>query len=182
MEQAQNSPSGSRRSEDIALDLLKFVSSVAGVGRSTTPVDRLHRANRARSRKTRSPNSSSFTPAACAPLRVRSNRRLVSPHSSSPNSLAQPRLRVAVFGAGAFGRNHLRVYRELEKAGHPVILAAVIDSDASHARRAADEWQIPAYTSVEEFAAAGEQVDAASVCVPTSAHFRVASNLAGEGN
>jgi hypothetical protein len=37
MEQAQNSPSGSRRSEDIALDLLKFVSSVAGVGRSTTP-------------------------------------------------------------------------------------------------------------------------------------------------
>jgi hypothetical protein len=34
MEQAQNSLSGSRRSEDIALDLLKFVSSVAGVGRS----------------------------------------------------------------------------------------------------------------------------------------------------
>jgi hypothetical protein len=34
MEQAPNSPSGSRRSEDIALDLLKFVSSVAGVGRS----------------------------------------------------------------------------------------------------------------------------------------------------
>ncbi len=35
MEQAPNSPSGNRRSEDIALDLLKFVSSVAGVGRST---------------------------------------------------------------------------------------------------------------------------------------------------
>jgi hypothetical protein len=37
MEQAQNSPSGTRRSEDIALDLLKFVSSVAGVGRATAP-------------------------------------------------------------------------------------------------------------------------------------------------
>ena len=37
MEQAQNSPSGTRRSEDIALDLLKFVSSVAGVGRSAAP-------------------------------------------------------------------------------------------------------------------------------------------------
>ncbi|AXC13599.1 hypothetical protein ACPOL_4324 [Acidisarcina polymorpha] len=37
MEQAQNSPSGLRRSEDIALDLLKFVASVAGVGRTTTP-------------------------------------------------------------------------------------------------------------------------------------------------
>ncbi len=36
MEQAPNSPSGTRRSEDIALDLLKFVSSVAGVGRATT--------------------------------------------------------------------------------------------------------------------------------------------------
>jgi hypothetical protein len=34
MEQAQNSPSGSRRNEDIALDLLKFVSSVAGIGRT----------------------------------------------------------------------------------------------------------------------------------------------------
>jgi hypothetical protein len=36
MEQAPNSPSGNRRSEDIALDLLKFVASVAGVGRATT--------------------------------------------------------------------------------------------------------------------------------------------------
>ena len=88
---------------------------------------------------------------------------------------------MAVFGAGAFGRNHLRVYRELENAGHPVSLTAVIDSDASHASRAADEWQIPAYTSVEEFAAAGKQVDAASVCVPTSAHFSVASSLLEKG-
>jgi hypothetical protein len=36
MEQAQNSPSGTRRSEDIALDLLKFVASVAGIGRTST--------------------------------------------------------------------------------------------------------------------------------------------------
>lgn len=35
MEQPQNSPSGVRRSEDIALDLLKFVASVAQVGRPT---------------------------------------------------------------------------------------------------------------------------------------------------
>lgn len=37
MEQAQNSPSGLRRSEDIALDLLKFVASVAQIGRAATP-------------------------------------------------------------------------------------------------------------------------------------------------
>lgn len=35
MEQPQNSPGGLRSSEDIALDLLKFVASVAGVGRAT---------------------------------------------------------------------------------------------------------------------------------------------------
>jgi hypothetical protein len=34
---AGNLPAGSRRSEDIALDLLKFVAAVAGVGRTTTP-------------------------------------------------------------------------------------------------------------------------------------------------
>ena len=101
---------------------------------------------------------------------------------SSPSPFfQQPRLRVAVFGAGAFGRNHLRVYRELETAGHPVTLAAVIDADPAHAGRAAEEWQIPAYSSVGEFLATGSQVDAASICVPTSAHFSVASKLLEKG-
>jgi predicted dehydrogenase len=86
-----------------------------------------------------------------------------------------------VIGAGAFGRNHLRVYRELEAAGHPVTLAAVVDDDATHAGRAAEEWKIPAYPSVDEFLAAGPKVDAASVCVPTSAHFSVASKLLQKG-
>ncbi len=100
---------------------------------------------------------------------------------SSTDSFAQPKLSVAVFGAGAFGRNHLRVYRELERAGYPVVLAAVIDADPSLADRGAKEWQIPAYTSVEDFAAAGQTIDAASVCVPTSAHFSVASALLEKG-
>ncbi len=33
MEQAVTTPNGSRRNEDIALDLLKFVATTAGVGR-----------------------------------------------------------------------------------------------------------------------------------------------------
>jgi hypothetical protein len=37
MEQASNSISGARRNEDIALDLLKFVASTTGVGRTTAP-------------------------------------------------------------------------------------------------------------------------------------------------
>jgi hypothetical protein len=37
MEQAVTAPNGSRRNEDIALDLLKFVAASAGLGRGTTP-------------------------------------------------------------------------------------------------------------------------------------------------
>jgi len=37
--------------------------------------------------------------------------------------------RVAVVGAGAFGRNHLRVYRELQSSTATVQLAAVVDPD-----------------------------------------------------
>jgi hypothetical protein len=37
MEQAVTTPNGSRRNEDIALDLLKFVAASAGLGRGTSP-------------------------------------------------------------------------------------------------------------------------------------------------
>ena len=37
MEQAPNSAAGSRRNEDIALDLLKFVAGTAGVGKPLAP-------------------------------------------------------------------------------------------------------------------------------------------------
>ena len=88
MEQAQNSPGGNRRSEDIALDLLKFVASVAGVGRTTTTSTGFT-APSAPSRKTSSPNCSSSTPAACMRSRAR--------HKTGLSS--QKKLRVAVFGA-----------------------------------------------------------------------------------
>ena len=99
------------------------------------------------------------------------------------NAISSPQrnLRVAVFGAGAFGRNHLRVYRELEHAGEAVTLAAVVDSNPSLAARAANEWQVPAYSSVEEFLAAQIRVDAASVCVPTSAHSALSFALLNAG-
>jgi predicted dehydrogenase len=86
-------------------------------------------------------------------------------------------VRIAVLGAGAFGRNHLRVYRELEQSGAAVALAAVVDADPELAARAGEEWGIAAYCSVDELTAANLAVDAASVCVPTSAHFLVASAL-----
>jgi len=92
---------------------------------------------------------------------------------------AERNLRVAVVGAGAFGRNHLRVYRELQNAGLPVALAAVVESNPRLAAAAAEEWGVPAFHSANELAE--HQIDAASVCVPTSAHFDVALPLLRQG-
>jgi predicted dehydrogenase len=100
----------------------------------------------------------------------------------TPTPSTEENLRVAVFGAGAFGRNHLRVYRELERAGHTVTLAAVIDANPALAAQAGEEWRIPAFGSAADFAANGPAIDAASVCVPTSAHFAVAAPLLEQGS
>lgn len=92
---------------------------------------------------------------------------------------------VAVCGAGAFGRNHLRVYRELEQDGE-VALAAIIETDPVRAAALQQEFRIPVYTSVEAALAARSRnevcIDAASVCVPTSAHFAVAAPLLSAGS
>ncbi len=94
--------------------------------------------------------------------------------------MASP-LRVAVVGAGAFGRNHLRVYRELELAGEPVELVAVVDPNATATAEAAIKYGVPGFISIETMLAAGTKPDAASVCVPTVHHATVASALLNAG-
>jgi predicted dehydrogenase len=81
------------------------------------------------------------------------------------------RLRVAVVGAGAFGRNHLRVLRELEA----VELAGVADIDPARAEAAAAEYACPVLREVRGAA------DAAVVSVPTTAHAAVALPLLEAG-
>lgn len=88
--------------------------------------------------------------------------------------------RVGVLGAGAFGRNHLRVYRELERAGYPVALAAVIEIDPATRARAVADFGIPGFATVAEALAAGP-LAAASVCVPTRHHAAVAAPLLSAG-
>ena len=90
-------------------------------------------------------------------------------------------LRIAVAGAGAFGRNHLRVYRELESAGEGVALVAAVEPDPARAREAASQYQIPVFPSVEELLAADLNLDAASVAVPTVHHHAVATLLLDAG-
>ena len=89
-------------------------------------------------------------------------------------------LRVAVIGAGAFGRNHLRVYKELELAGEAVQLVAVVDRDARVAQEVAAKFAIPAFESIEACLSA-TKLDAASVCVPTVHHLAAAAPLLAAG-
>lgn len=90
-------------------------------------------------------------------------------------------LRVAVAGAGAFGRNHLRVLRELETAGQGVMLAAAVEPDGGRAAEAAAHYGIPVFGSVDELLAADLKLDAACVAVPTVHHHAVAAALLEAG-
>jgi predicted dehydrogenase len=90
-------------------------------------------------------------------------------------------LRVAVGGAGAFGRNHLRVLRELETAGEGVALVAAVDPDAARTEEATKQYGIPVFATIEELLKADLKLDAACVAVPTVKHHEVAAALLGAG-
>ena len=83
-------------------------------------------------------------------------------------------------GAGAFGRNHLRVYREMEQAGAPVELAAVVDPNEAARAAAMAKYAIPGFASIDECLAACKP-DAASLCVPTVHHAQCARTLLASG-
>lgn len=93
-----------------------------------------------------------------------------------------PPLRVAVIGAGAFGRNHLRVYRELE-AAHPdsIQLSALVEPNAGRRGQSAALYNIPAFASLDDLLAADLALNAVSVCVPTLHHAAVAEHLLRAG-
>ena len=88
---------------------------------------------------------------------------------------------MAVAGAGAFGRNHLRVLRELESAGQGVSLVAAVEPDAARAAEAASGYGIPVFASIEQLLAADLKLDAAIVAVPTVRHHAVAAALLNAG-
>ncbi|WP_047491457.1 Gfo/Idh/MocA family protein [Terriglobus sp. TAA 43] len=88
---------------------------------------------------------------------------------------------IAVIGAGAFGRNHLRVYRALEQAGAGIRLAACADPSESARAAVAAEYGIPVFASVDDLLAAGLGIAAASVCTPTVHHASAAIALLEAG-
>jgi predicted dehydrogenase len=95
--------------------------------------------------------------------------------------MGAPALHVAVAGAGSFGKNHLRVYRELEAAGEGVALVAVLEPNPERAAETTAKYGIPAFASASELLAADLKLDAATVAVPTVYHHAVASELLAGG-
>jgi predicted dehydrogenase len=81
-------------------------------------------------------------------------------------------------GVGAFGRNHARVYHELQQQDHKVELAAVVDSDETQAQAIARQFGCKAFTNFQELRG---RVQAASVAVPTIHHLAVAAGLMAAG-
>lgn len=98
-------------------------------------------------------------------------------------------IHVAVIGVGSFGRNHARVYHQLQQswsAGDTrVELTAIVDADLERARTVAAEFGAQAFTSVDDLLRAKKQgtvkLDAASVAVPTVAHLAAAAPLMEAG-
>ena len=88
--------------------------------------------------------------------------------------------KVAVIGAGTFGKNHVRAYYELQNEDFPVELIAVVDSDLARATEHAGKYSVPAYSSVEELLHKSKP-DAATVAVPTVHHADVARQLMEAG-
>ena len=84
------------------------------------------------------------------------------------------KLRAAVIGAGAFGRNHARVISRLPD----VELAAVVDTDRAKAEQLAEAYGSSAFASCQEIL---DRFDAAVIATPTITHEVVATALLEAG-
>ena len=84
------------------------------------------------------------------------------------------RTRIAVIGAGAFGRNHVRVVKQCARAE----LTGILDTDKTRSSTIASEFGCCAFSSPAELTG---KIDAAIVAVPTSAHAEVGCQLLDQG-
>src|SRR5579862_9417378 len=84
------------------------------------------------------------------------------------------KIRVAVIGAGVFGRHHMRVL----SASLNATLVGVVDSDPERAAQAAAEHNCLTFATLGELQ---DNVDAAIVAAPTSLHADVGCELLASG-
>ena len=85
-----------------------------------------------------------------------------------------PNLRVAVVGAGSFGKNHVRVIHNSPHAE----LAGVLDSDPARAAEVASPFNAKVFHSLDELAS---MADAAIIATPTLDHSSLGCKLMEAG-
>jgi predicted dehydrogenase len=83
-------------------------------------------------------------------------------------------LRVALIGAGSFGRNHARAISEIPH----VVLTGILDVDAERAQALASQYGVLALNSLDEVVSRSE---CAIVATPTVTHEDVAARLLASG-
>jgi predicted dehydrogenase len=88
--------------------------------------------------------------------------------------LTEKNIKVAVAGVGDFGRNHVRVWKELEG----VELVGVLDANAERAQKVAEEFATVVLKDFDDLAARAQAV---SLAVPTAEHARIGCELLERG-
>jgi len=85
-------------------------------------------------------------------------------------------LKAAVIGVGSMGKNHARVYNELDN----VELVAVSDIDKALSDKVASKYKVNSYIDYNELLEK-EKPDLVSIVVPTSLHHKVALDVINHG-
>jgi predicted dehydrogenase len=86
-------------------------------------------------------------------------------------------LKIAVIGTGSLGKEHVRIYAEMARAGF-VELAGIYDTVPETAQKIAAKHGVRAFATVAEAATAS---DALSLVTPTVTHFDLAKILLQQG-
>jgi len=85
-------------------------------------------------------------------------------------------LKAAVVGVGSMGQHHARVYQEMNN----VELTCVVDQELTTAARVAGRFNVPCFTDVAQMLDQSRP-DLVSLAVPTSLHFKIATQLIERG-
>jgi UDP-N-acetylglucosamine 3-dehydrogenase len=86
------------------------------------------------------------------------------------------KVNVGVIGVGAMGYNHARVYSELENAN----LMAISDLMREKSEEVANQYTTQGFVDYMDILKMPE-IDAVSVCVPTTHHFNVVMDAIEHG-
>jgi UDP-N-acetylglucosamine 3-dehydrogenase len=86
------------------------------------------------------------------------------------------KLRTAVIGTGFWGRNQARVLSQIELAE----LVCVCDTNETSAKSVGEEFRVPYFTRPQEVFAR-KDIDAVTICTPTTTHKQVATEVLSAG-